>query len=165
MDSAFLATKTDLALGPALVHPDSSAKISLAVVVWDSHVGMVFLQLVHESWAPLAFFSKKLSSAESSYSVFDHKLLSAYSTVRHFCFLLEGRDFTLFTNHKPLTHSLFRVSLTWSAWQQQQLSFISEFISNLVHLPGSQNVVADALSRPSPPAPLASPPFPVPAVH
>ena len=60
----------------------------------------------------------------------DRELLSPYSTVRHFGFLLEGRDFTLFTDHKPLTYSLLRVSPLWSTWQ---LSFISEFTSNLVH--------------------------------
>ena len=91
------------------------------------------------------------------YSAFDRELVAAYSPVRHFWFLLEGRDFTLFTDQKPLTHSLFRVSPPWSARQQGQLFFISEFTGNLVHLPGSQNVVADALSRPSPAPPLATP--------
>ena len=113
-DSVLSSAKSALALVPALVHPYSSAKISLVVDASDSHVGAVFQQLVQGSWAPLAFFSRKLSSAESCYSAFDHELLPAYSVVRHFRFLLEGRDFTLFTNPKPLTHSLFRVSLPGS---------------------------------------------------
>ena len=62
-------------------------------------------------------------------------------------------------------HSLFRVSSPWFSRQQRQLSFISEFTSNRVHLPGSQNVVADALSRPSPLPPLAPPLVPVSAVQ
>ena len=67
---------------------------------------------------------------------------------KHFHFLLEGRSFTLFTDHKPLTFALFRVSPPWSARQQRHLSYLSEFTSDLVHLPGHQKVVADALSGP-----------------
>ena len=70
----------------------------------------------------------------------------------HFRFMLEGRDFTLFTDHKPLTFALFRVSLPWTARQQRHLSYLFEFTSDIVHLPGLQNVVADALSCPSPAA-------------
>ena len=39
---------------------------------------------------PFAFFSKKLSSAESKYSTFNRELLAAYSSIRNFRFLLEG---------------------------------------------------------------------------
>ena len=81
----------------------------------DSHVGAVLQQKLQGSWSLLAFFSKKLSSAESKYSAFDRELLAAYSAVCHFRFLLEGQQFTLFTDHKPLTHTLFRSSPPWSA--------------------------------------------------
>ena len=64
--------------------------------------------------------------------------------------MLEGREFTIFTNHKPLTHALFRVSPLWSTRQQRHLSYLAEFTSSLVLLPGPENIVADALSRPSP---------------
>ena len=161
MDSAFSSAKSALASIPALVHPDPLAKISLAVDALDSHIGAVFQELVPGSWAPFAFFFKKLSSAESCYSAFDRELLAAYSALRHFQFLLEGREFTLFTDHNPLTHSMFRVSPPWAARQQRQLSFLSKFTSNIVHLPCSQNFVADALSWPSLSPPLASsPPLP-----
>ena len=61
---------------------------------------------------------------------------------------MEGRQITLFSDHKPSTHSLFRVSPPWLARQQRQLSFISEFTSSIQHVPGPENVVADALSHP-----------------
>ena len=112
-------------------------------------MGAVFQQLVQGSWASLAFYSKKLSYAKTRYSVFDRELLAAYSAVKHFHFLLEGCSFTLFADHKPLTFALFRVSPPWSARQQHHLSYLSKFTSDLVHLPRPQNMVADALSRPS----------------
>ena len=103
----------------------------------------------------MSFFSKKLSNTEVKYSAFDRELLAAFSTIRHFRFMLEGREFTLFTDHKPLTSALFRSSPPWSAQQQRHLSYMAEFTNNIIHLPGDQNIVADALSRPV--APLLSP--------
>ena len=56
--------------------------------------------------------------------------------------MLEGRVFLLFTDHKPLTSALFRS-------QQRHLAFIAEFTSPIVHVPGLENTVPDALSRPA----------------
>jgi hypothetical protein len=44
-----------------------------------------------------------------------------------------------------------RVSVPISPRQQRQLAFISEFNIQMLYLPGLKNVVADFLSRPSPP--------------
>ena len=44
---------------------------------------------------------------------------------------------------------MFRVSPPWSARQQCHLSYLAEFTSSIVHVPGPENVVAGALSRPS----------------
>ena len=137
MDTTFFSTKSALALVPTLVHPKPSAQVSLTVDGSDSHLGDLFQQLIQGSWAPLAFYSKKLSYAESRYPAFDPELLAAYSAVKHFWFLLEGRYFTLFTDHKPLTYALFRVSPPWSARQQCHLSYLPKFTSDLIHLPGS----------------------------
>ena len=42
MDSAFVSTKSALALVPTLVHYDPSARVSLAVNASDSHVELFF---------------------------------------------------------------------------------------------------------------------------
>ncbi|MFN9939383.1 MAG: Ty3/Gypsy family RNase HI domain-containing protein, partial [bacterium] len=111
-------------------------------------VGGVLQQKVVKGWKPLAFYSKKLASAEVKYSTCDRELLDAFSTIRHFRFLLEGRQFQLLTDHKPLVAAMTRVSPPQSARQQRHLAYISEFTTDLRHTPGAENVVADALSRP-----------------
>ena len=68
-----------------------------------------------------------------------------------FLFLLEGRQFQLFTDHKPLVAAMTRrVTPPQSARQQRHVAYISELTTDLSHTPGSENVVADALSRPPP---------------
>ena len=42
---------------------------------------------------------------------------------------------------------MFKTTEPWLARQQRHLSFISEFSTDIKHLPGKDNVVADCLSR------------------
>ena len=53
----------------------------------------------------------------------------------------------MLTDHKPLTHALHTRSDRHSPRQARQLDYISQFTSNIRHIHGSDNVVADALSR------------------
>jgi hypothetical protein len=149
-EAAFVAAKAALVAAVPLCHPAPNAVLSLSVDASDSHVGGVLQQQVGKGWKPLAFFSKKLAPAEIKYSTFDRELLAAFATIRHFRFLLEGRQFRLLTDHKPLVAAMFRVTPPQSARQQRHLAYISEFTTDLRHTPWSDNVVADALSRPPP---------------
>ena len=74
----------------------------------------------------MAFFSKHLQKAEINYSAFDRELLALYLTIRHFRYFLEGRPFTAFTDHKPLTFAFSKIADPWSARQQRHLSYVSE---------------------------------------
>ena len=82
------------------------------------------------------------------YSTFDRELLAAFLAIRHFRFLLEARDFQLWADHKPLCSAISRDSPPWSTKQQRHLAYITEFTSDLRYVPGTENTVADALSRP-----------------
>jgi hypothetical protein len=62
--------------------------------------------------------------------------------------MLEGRQFILFTGHKPLTQALFITSDPLTPRQCWQLSYIAEHTSDICHVAGLDNVVADMLSRP-----------------
>ena len=114
LEAAFRHAKDLLIKVPKPTHPQPSAPISLAVDASDSHMGAVLQQKIDGAWFPLSFFSRKLSDTEKKYSAFDRELLAAYLSIRHFRFMLEGREFLLFTDHKPLTSALFRSSPPWS---------------------------------------------------
>lgn len=147
MMKAFVETKTALAAAVMLVHPLPEAPVALTVDASDIALGGVLEQLVGTTWQPLAFFSRQLRKPEKSYSAFDRELLALYLGIRHFRYFLEGRAFTAFTDHKPLTFAMAKISEPWSARQQRQLSYISEFTTDIQHIEGKNNAVADALSR------------------
>ena len=144
--AAFDQSKQRLANSVCLAHPDPKADITLTTDASDMAVGAVLSQ--GQLQEPLGFFSKKLSSAEKKYSAFDKELLAVYLAIRHFRPHLDGRHFPVITDHKPLCGAITS-SAERSPRQTRHLSFISEFTTDLRHLSGSQNVVADALSRPT----------------
>ena len=74
-------------------------------------------------------------------------MLAIYRAIHHFRYFLEGRNFTVYTDHKPLCFSLSTASHRHSPRELRQLSFISEFTSDIRHVSGVDNVVADTLSR------------------
>ena len=74
--------------------------------------------------------------------MFDGELLAVYSAIRHFCLMLEGHQFFVITDNKPLCHALGQLSAPWSTRQQRHLVYISEFTKDI---PGVDNATADAL--------------------
>ena len=149
MQRAFTRSKAALAQAAELIHPDPTAEISLAVDASDHHAGGVLQQGSGSTWAPLAFFSRKLTEAEARYSTFNRELLACVAAIRHFRYLLEGQKFFIWSDHKSLTYALHRVSDPWTARQQPHLAFVVEYTSEIRHVAGADNVVADVLSRPS----------------
>ncbi len=160
MQAAFEGSKEALAKMTLLSHPLPQAKLSLAVDASATHVGAALQQQRPGSaaWEPLRFFSRKLEPAQVKYSAFDRELLACYLGIRYFRYMVEGRKFTIYTDHKPLTFALKRTTDPWTARQCRQLAFVAEYTSDLRHLAGKDNVVSDALSRPHGHAAGESPP-------
>ncbi|GFO30143.1 transposon ty3-g Gag-Pol polyprotein [Plakobranchus ocellatus] len=144
--ASFDEVKEILARSVLLHHPLPDAPTSLTVDASSTAVGAQLEQRQGQYWVPLAFFSRKLSDAEKKYSAFDRELLESYSAFKHFRHILEGRPFTLYTDHKPLTFALSSET-DRSPRQTRHLAFISEFTTDIRHIKGKFNVVADALSR------------------
>lgn len=144
---AFELSKKQLTEATLLVHPSSKAKLALVVDASDIAIGAVVQQKITNIWQPLGFFSVKLSNAQTKYSTYDRELLAAYSAVKHFRYMLEGRIFTLFTDHKPLIFALKQNPEKASPRQFRHLDYISQFTTDIQHISGKDNIVADTLSR------------------
>ena len=113
----------------------------------NTAVGAVLQQLIDNTWRPIAFFSKTLKPQETRYSTFDRELLAVYLAIKHFRYFIEGRQFYVSTDHKPLIFALQSHSDKYTPRQLRHLDFISQFTSDIRHVSGTENCVADALSR------------------
>ena len=89
-----------------LHHPVPGAKTVLTTDASDIAIGAVLEQQIDKHWQPLAFFSRQLNKAERNYSTIDPKLLGIHSAILHFCYFLEGRDFTVYTDHKAIVAAI-----------------------------------------------------------
>ena len=127
-----------------LAHPKPGVKLSLTTDASDVAMGAVLAQ---EDGRPLGFFSRKLSQAQGKYSAFDKELLAIKEAIQHFRHMVEGKSFTVFTDHKPLT-LVMPTTTARTTRQERHLSYVSEFTTDIRHVKGEQNVVADHLSRP-----------------
>lgn len=93
--------------------------------------GAVLHQLVAGVWQQLGFFSNKLESTQTLYSMYDWELLPIYKGIKRYRFQLEGCTFTIFTDHGQKDCSPRHL---------RQLKFIAQFTTDVRHIPGSRKL-------------------------
>ena len=142
---AFQQAKDALLSIQTLSYPRAHLPLVLTTDASDVALGAVLHQQEGSVARPLEFFSKKLSGPETRYSTFDRELLAIFTAIKHFSHILDGREFTIRTDHKPLIY--LNTMHSPSPRQQRQIAFISEFSCRIEHIAGQSNVVADGLSR------------------
>lgn len=146
-EDAFTKCKTALVNAAILSHPAEAAPLILITDASTVAIGAALEQHVDGIAKPIAFFSKKLSDAQKRYSAYDRELLGIYAATKYFRYLLEGRHVIILTDHKPLIHAFHQKLDKASPRQARQLDFIGQFTSDIRHISGNCNKVADALSR------------------
>lgn len=145
-ETAFTNCKESLATAALLCYPDASKPMGLMIDASDTAAGAVLQQYVDEAWHPLGFFSQKFSPSQRKYSVFGRELTAMKLAVKYFRHLVEGRNFTIYTDHRPLTYALNSNS-NHLPHEERYLQYISSFTKDIRHISGKDNSAADALSR------------------
>ena len=134
------------------------APLALTTDASDFAVGAILEQEITGRWRPLAFYSSRfqptlternrpLQLADAQRSATERELLAGYRSVLHFQHLLEVQHFMWFTDHRPLVGMMAKPTDPNSAMQAQHLAFISAYTTDIQHVGGKKNTVADALSR------------------
>jgi len=141
MQTAFEQLKQVLTTTPVLKLPDFDQKFEVMADASIEGCGAVLLQETR----PCAFFSKQFSQAERKMITSDQELAAIIYALKEWRCYLEGPEFILKTDHEPLT--FFESVAQLSRKKTQWLEFLSRFKYTWVHIKGSTNVVADALSR------------------
>ena len=130
-----------------LAHPIPGAELRLTTDACDKAMGASLGQVKQEEWEPIGFFSKKFSPTQTRYSADDRELTAIYESVKFFRPWIEGSIVHIRMDHKPLVDAFKQKSDKASPRQQCQLCFISQFTTQISHIAGSENHIADALSR------------------
>ena len=100
--TAFEKAKAALASATLLHHPRPDSLMSITTDASGTSIGGQIEQRQGGQWKPIAFFSRKLSPAETKYAAFDRELLAVFCAIKHFSHFVKGCPFTAFTDHKPL---------------------------------------------------------------
>jgi len=88
-----------------------------------------------------------MSTAQQKYSSYDGELPAIYEAVKHFRHMLEAQDFVIFADQKPLPYAFSQRPDKCTPRQFNHLDYISQFTTDILHISGQDNVVADFLSR------------------
>ena len=140
-EEAFQGLIWNLINAPTLSLPDPSKPYQVVTDASGFGLGAVLLQ----DDRPVAFESRKMSSAERNYPVSEQELLAVVHALRAWRCYLEGAvGLTIITDHKPNTFLDSQAVL--SRRQARWSEFLSRFSYVLVYCPGKTNM-ADPLSR------------------
>jgi hypothetical protein len=71
LTQAFEECKASLSRAAMLAHPDGAATMALMIDAPTTDMGAVLQQRTQNIWQSLAFFSKKMNTAQQKYSAYD----------------------------------------------------------------------------------------------
>lgn len=146
--AAFQKFKEQLSNATLLAYPQENAKLVLKTDACGTCIGGALHQVVNNELEPLGFYSSKLSDAQRSWGTYSRELLAIYKSIKHFEDQIEGRICTVYTDHMPITHAFKQKAIEKISPQHlRQLHYISQFTTDIRHVKGKDNVVADFLSR------------------
>ena len=142
---AFDSLKKALSTSPILILPDLTSKFFLRTDASDTGLGAALLQEKEGLLHPVQYASRKLLERECRYSVIERECLGIVFGVTHYSKYLLLTPFEMQTDHQPLTWLKSNASknarlMRWSLKLQ-------EFNFHVTPIPGTENCLADILSR------------------
>ena len=145
---AFDKVKLLLQKSPVLKSPDYEKPFKLIIDSSDVGTGSVLVQEASDGLDhPVSYFSKKFLKYQKNYSVVEKETLGLVLALEHFDVYLGSTPFKIkvYTDHNPLTFlkTMKNKNQRLVRWSLA----LQEYNLEIQHIPGSENVVADALSR------------------
>jgi len=143
--NAFIELKQALSSTPILYLPNLDKVFVLRTDASHEGLGAVLLQYDEDVAHPIAYASRKLSSAESNYAVIEKECLAIIWGLRKFQQYLLLKEFCIETDHQPLIY-LNKTRMNNGRLMRWAL-YLQTYSYRIVAIKGSNNVGADFLSR------------------
>lgn len=147
-DLAFEELKRLLTTAPVLAHFRYGLPTRLETDASDGVVAGVLHQLQDGEWRPVGYYSETMIPAEMNYPIHDMELLAIVRSLEFWRAELIGLQttpFEIITDHKALI--FFSTKRLLNRRQANWAGFLAQFHFNISYRPGSENVVADAMTR------------------
>lgn len=141
---AFETLKSKLTSAPALLLPDFDVPFYVVCDASDFAVGATLMQDQSNGLQPVAFEGRKMSPTEVLYITTDKENLALVHALRTWRCYLEGRKFTVETDHSCLRW--LQTQPTLNRRQARWMELLAGFDMVIVHKPGKLNR-SDPLSR------------------
>lgn len=147
---AFAQIKTALTNAPVLRTYDRN--LTCTVVITDassSHtaIGGVLMQDDGHGARPIAYYSRKMTTAEIKYTTREQELLAIKDCLKQWKHYLLGLKFTIYSDHESLRYIRTQNDLEGKLLRWNDFLQLFDF-DDIKYLPGNKNPVGDALSRP-----------------
>lgn len=139
--NSFQTLKKALMSTPVLAMPDFSVPFTIETDASAKGIGAVLQQKGH----PIAYVSKALGIKAQGLSTYEKECLAILMAVDHWYHYLQTSTFIILTDQKSLTH-LDDQRLS-TPWQHKALTKLMGLSYKIIYKKGSENKVADALSR------------------
>lgn len=145
---SFESLKGILCCTPVLSAPDFSQPFKLEVDASAAGAGAVLLQEDHQGIDhPVSYFSRKFNKHQLKYSTIEKEALALLFAVQHFEVYLVScaSPIKVFTDHNPLVFlsRMYNHNQRLMRWSL----ILQGYSLEICHKKGSENVIADALSR------------------
>jgi len=143
---AFEALKIAVTTAPVLRIFDPALSTAVETDASGFAVGAVLFQTDHQGESrPVAYTSRKMSSAERNYPTHEQELLAVVHALKTWRYYLDGSHFIVYTDHATLQHFPTQPNLTRR--QARWMELLQEYDFVFKYKPGKDNIVPDALSR------------------
>uniref|UniRef100_A0A803TR04 Gypsy retrotransposon integrase-like protein 1 n=1 Tax=Anolis carolinensis TaxID=28377 RepID=A0A803TR04_ANOCA len=133
---------------PILVHAQRDKPFVVHCDASEAAYGAILLQADDEgALRPCAYLSRKFTETERNWRVWEKEAFAVKAALSHWRHFLEGTEaqFEVWTDHKNL--QALRTPQRLNAKQLRWAQFFNRFNFKLKFFPGTQNRMADALSR------------------
>lgn len=144
-ETAFTEVKQRLTLSPVLAAPTFEGKWSIETDASDYGIAGVLKQAQNGVEKVIAYYSMKLSKAQRKYSVTERECLAVITGIVKFRCYIEGTQFSVITDNSCLRwlKNLKDPQGRLARWALR----LQDHDFEVIHRPGTQMVVPDALSR------------------
>lgn len=145
-EKAFNILKEKLITAPVLANPRFDLPFKIQTDASDLAIAGILTQEIDGAEHVVAYYSRKLTTPQRAWKAAEKEGLAALESIERFRPYVEGTRFTLITDSSALSfimNTKWKPSSKLSRWS----ILLQQYDMQVRHRKGSENVVADALSR------------------